>query len=176
MFQNSTDDLILEKLVVLYTLNNLEEDVTDSQLTQIILETDVMNYFTLMVLLPKMIESKFIMRYNKNDTTLYAITQSGLEVLIYFQNRIPEFFREKIDEYLRENSDEIFSSVIKRQSSYSVQGDSSYVVTLIVIKGRKNIMTLNLNVDTEIEAKELCRKWNYFYKDRYSMILDILNS
>ena len=173
---NSTDDLILEKLIVLYTLNNLEEDVTDSQLTQIILETEVMNYFTLMVLLPKMIESKFIMRYNKNDTTLYTITQSGLEVLIYFQNRIPDFFREKLDKYIRDNSEEIFSSVIKRQSSYTVQGDSSYAVTLIIIKGRKNVMTLNLSVDSEVEAKELCKKWDHSYKDRYSMILNILNS
>ena len=173
---NSTDDLILEKLIVLYTLNNLEEDVTDSQLTQIILETEVMNYFTLMVLLPKMIESKFIMRYNKNDTTLYTITQSGLEVLIYFQNRIPDFFREKLDKYIIDNSEEIFSSVIKRQSSYTVQGDSSYAVTLIIIKGRKNVMTLNLSVDSEVEAKELCKKWDHSYKDRYSMILNILNS
>ncbi|MEG0250545.1 MAG: DUF4364 family protein [Peptostreptococcus sp.] len=176
MFENGTDDLILEKLVVLYTLNNLERDVTESQLTHIILKNDVMNYFTLMALLPKMIESKLIMKYNKNNTSLYAVTQSGLEVLINFQNRIPEFFIEKIDEYLRDNSDELFSSEIKRQSSYSVQGDSSYVVTLIVTEGRKNIMTLNLNVETEVEAKELCRKWNHSYIDRYSMILDILNS
>lgn len=176
MFQNSTDDLILEKLIVLYTLNNLEEDVTDSQLTQIILETEVMNYFTLMVLLPKMIESKFIMRYNRNDTTLYTITQSGLEVLIYFQNRIPDFLREKLDKYIKENSEEIFSSVIKKQSSYTVQGDSSYAVTLIIIKGRKNVMTLNLSVDSETEAKSLCKKWDQSFKEKYNKIIDVLNS
>lgn len=176
MFPNSTDDLILEKLIVLYILNNLEEDVTDSQLTQIISKTDVMNYFTLMVILQKMIESKFIMCYTKNNRTLYAITQSGLEVLVYFQNRIPDFFIEKIDKYLKENSEEIYSSVIKKQSSYSLQGDSSYAVTLIIIEGRKNVMTINMSVDTEVEAKELCKKWNHSYRDKYADILEILNS
>ena len=176
MFPNSTDDLILEKLIVLYILNNLEEDVTDSQLTQIISKTDVMNYFTLMVILQKMIESKFIMCYSKNNRTLYAITQSGLEVLVYFQNRIPDFFIEKIDKYLKENSEEIYSSVIKKQSSYSLQGDSSYAVTLIIIEGRKNVMTINMSVDTEVEAKELCKKWNHSYRDKYADILEILNS
>lgn len=176
MFPNSTDDLILEKLIVLYILNNLEEDVTDSQLTQIISKTDVMNYFTLMVILQKMIESKFIMCYTKNNRTLYAITQSGLEVLVYFQNRIPDFFIEKIDKYLKENSEEIYSSVIKKQSSYSLQGDSSYAVTLIIIEGRKNVMTINMSVDTEVEAKELCKKWNHSYRDKYTDILEILNS
>ncbi len=176
MFPNSTDDLILEKLIVLYILNNLEEDVTDSQLTQIISKTDVMNYFTLMVILQKMIESKFIMCYTKNNRTLYAITQSGLEVLVYFQNRIPDFFVEKIDKYLKENSEEIYSSVIKKQSSYSLQGDSSYAVTLIIIEGRKNVMTINISVDSELEAKELCKKWNHSYGDKYTEILDILNT
>ncbi|MBC2578514.1 DUF4364 family protein [Peptostreptococcus russellii] len=175
MFPNSTDDLILEKLIVLYILNNLEEDVTDSQLTQIISKTDVMNYFTLMVILQKMIESKFIMCYTKNNRTLYAITQSGLEVLVYFQNRIPDFFIEKIDKYLKESSEEIYSSVIKKQSSYSLQGDSSYAVTLIIIEGRKNVMTINMSVDSEVEAKELCKKWNHSYRDKYTEILDILN-
>ena len=175
MFPNSTDDLILEKLIVLYILNNLEEDVTDSQLTQIISKTDVMNYFSLMVILQKMIESKFIMCYTKNNRTLYAITQSGLEVLVYFQNRIPDFFIEKIDKYLKESSEEIYSSVIKKQSSYSLQGDSSYAVTLIIIEGRKNVMTINMSVDSEVEAKELCKKWNHSYRDKYTEILDILN-
>ncbi len=175
MFPNSSDDLILEKLIVLYILNNLEEGVTDSQLTQIVSKTDVMNYFTLMVAIQKMKESKFIMSYTKNNRTLYAITQNGLEVLVYFQNRIPEFFIEKIDKYLKENSEEIYSSIIKNQSTYSLQGDSSYAVTLMIIEGRKDVMTINVSVDTETEAKELCRKWNESYRDKYEEIFKILN-
>ncbi|WP_101772392.1 DUF4364 family protein [Peptostreptococcus faecalis] len=174
MINNSTDDLILEKLVILYTLNNTDDGITDSQLIQIILGTDVMNYFTLLTLLPKMIESKFITTYTKNDTTLYAITQNGLEVLVYFQNRIPDYFKNTIDEYIIDNGEDLFSSQIKRQSNYSLQGDTTYVVTLIIVKGRKNIMTLNLNVDTEEDAKDLCEKWNEGYMEKYTMIKEIL--
>ena len=60
MLDNSTDDLILEKLIVLYTLNSMDEDLTDSQLTEIILGTGVINYFVLLALLPKMMDAKFI--------------------------------------------------------------------------------------------------------------------
>ncbi len=134
-----------------------------------------MNYFTLMVVLQKMTESKFITSYSKNDRTLYAITQSGLEVLVYFQNRIPDYFLEKLSKYLKENSEEIYSGVVKTQSSYSLQGDSSYAVTLIVIEGRKNVMTMNVRVDTKAQAKELCRKWNESYRDKYDKIFEILN-
>lgn len=175
MFENSTDDLILEKLIVLYTFNNLKEDVTDTQLTQIILGTDSMNYFTLMALLPKMIESKFIMKYKKNNTMLYTLTQSGLEVLIYFQNRIPQFFVDRIDDYIKEHSEEIFSSMIKKQSSYSLQDDMTFNVTLILIKGRQDVMSINVNVESEIEAKSMCHKWESD-PEKYLKILEILNS
>ncbi len=176
MFENTADDLILEKLLILYTLNKIEEEVSESQLTQVILDTGVMNYFSLMVLLPKMLESKFITTSTKSGTVLYSITQSGLEVIIYFQNRIPDFFKKKIDTFLKENREELLSSQIKKQASYSMHLDSEYLVTLIIIKGRKNIMSLNISVETELEAKELCRKWNYGYLDKYPMILDILNT
>ena len=36
-------------------------------------------------------------------------------------------------------------------------------------------MTINMSVDSEVEAKELCKKWNHSYRDKYTEILDILN-
>ena len=176
MLDNSTDDLILEKLIVLYTLNRMDEDLTDSQLTEIILGTGVINYFVLLALLPKMMEAKFITTYEKNNTKLNAITQSGLEVLIYFQNRIPDYFVNKIDTYIEDNKEELLSVQIKKQAHYSMQGDSSYLVNLVIIKARQNIMNISLNVDTEKEAKEICGKWNKGYEKKYNQIMDIINS
>lgn len=176
MLDNSTDDLILEKLIVLYTLNSMDEDLTDSQLTEIILGTGVINYFVLLALLPKMMDAKFITTYEKNNTKLNALTQSGLEVLVYFQNRIPEFFVKKIDDYIRDSKEELLSTQIKKQTHYSLQGDSSYLVNLVIIKGRQNVMNVNVNVDTEEEAKAMCDKWNKDYENKYNQIIDIINS
>lgn len=175
MFENNTDDLILEKLTVLYALNNISDDLTDSQLTQIILGTNVMNYFTLMTLLPKMIESKFITTHKKNDSTFYTITQNGLEVLIYFKNRIPDYFKEKIDEYIKENREELLSHKISYKSNYTRKDENSYIVTLIAIKGGENVMSLSLIADSEEKALNLCHNWNNSIDDKYSLILDVLS-
>ena len=169
MFETSADDLILEKVIILYTFNNLREDVTDSQLTQIIMETDAMNYFTFRALLPKMLESKFITKYQSLDTDLYSITQSGLEVLVYFQNRIPEYFRNKILDYIVNHDEDIFSSKIVRQAKYSSQ-DDKYVVTLILNQNSRNLMTINANVDTEPDAKSMCDNWDKNYKEIMSLL------
>ena len=176
MFENSTDDLIMEKLIVLYILNNLKEDVTESQLTHIILSTEAMDYFPLMTVLPKMLESKFVVKYKKSDLMLYSITQSGLEVLMHFQNRIPSSLINKIDSYIKLNEEEIFSSMIKKQASYSLHDDMTYEVVLTLIKRRENILTLNINVNNENEAKYICYKWENTEDDRYTQILSLLKS
>lgn len=172
MFETSADDLILEKLIILYTFNNLREDVTDSQLTQIILETDAMNYFTFRTLLPKMLDSKFITKYKSLDTDLYSITKSGLEVLVYFQNRIPEYFKKKILNYIVNHDEDIFSSKIIRQAKYSAH-DDKYTVTLILNQNNRNLMTINANVDTEDEAKSMCVNWENNYKEIIALLRDV---
>ena len=171
MFENSADDLILEKLELLYILNNLREDVTDSQMTQIVMETNAMNYFTFRALLPKMLDSQFITKYESLDTELYSITQSGLEVLVYFQNRIPEYFRKRILDYIIQHDEEIFSKKIHTQGSYTIQ-DEKYLVTLILNQNSRTLMTINTNVETEKEAKEMCENWN----DKYEEVLSLLKS
>lgn len=174
MLENSTDDLILEKLLILYTLNNIKEDINSSQLTQIILETEVMDYFTLQTLIPKIIDANFVTTYNKYDTELYAITRSGMEVLIYFQNRIPKIFKEKIDTYLKEKDEDLFSEHMKKQSTYMIQNDQTCLVTLLAIKGRRDMMSINLNVDNEEAAKKVCQSWNDNFSDKYEAILEII--
>ncbi|WAW15218.1 DUF4364 family protein [Peptostreptococcus equinus] len=174
MFENSTDDLILEKLLVLYTLNNIKKDINSTQLTQIILETEVMDYFTLQTLVPKIIEANFITTYNKYNTDLYAITRSGMEVLIYFQNRIPDIFKKKIDAYLIENEEELYSEHLKKQANYIVQSDTTCIVTLLAIKGKNDMMSINLNVDNEEIAKSICNSWTNELSDKYEEILSIL--
>ncbi len=37
-------------------------------------------------------------------------------------------------------------------------------------------MNVNVNVDTEEEAKAMCDKWNKDYENKYNQIIDIINS
>ena len=45
MFENSTEELAYHKLLILYILDKINMDLTNSQMTQVVLETDIMNYF-----------------------------------------------------------------------------------------------------------------------------------
>ena len=47
MFENSSEELASHKLLILYILNKINMDLTNSQITQVVLETEMMNYFSL---------------------------------------------------------------------------------------------------------------------------------
>lgn len=174
MINKNNDDLIIEKLTILYALNNIANDVTDAQLTQIILSTEVLDYFTLMALLPKMLETKVITTYNKNNNTLYSITQNGLEALNSFNDRIPDYFKKKIDKYIRENTDDLFSVKMNFKSNYIKKDDSCYNITLVAIKGLNEVLNVNISVETENDALLITKNWNESNVHKYSQIVDIL--
>ncbi len=45
MFENSSEELAYHKLLILYILEKIKMDLTNSQITQVVLETEMMNYF-----------------------------------------------------------------------------------------------------------------------------------
>ena len=45
MFENSSEELASHKLLILYILDKINMDLTNSQITQVVLETEMMNYF-----------------------------------------------------------------------------------------------------------------------------------
>ncbi len=95
MFENSSEELAYHKLLILYILEKIKMDLTNSQITQVVLETEMMNYFSLQQLLSQLMESKFLTTYKDSDREYYALTQRGVESLEYFFNRIPTSVTEK---------------------------------------------------------------------------------
>ena len=75
MFDNSAE-LAENKLLVLYTLQKLNRLISNSQLTEILLQNNLINYFTLQQCISELDDSNFI-HYDKiNEKNLLEITQS----------------------------------------------------------------------------------------------------
>ena len=79
MFENSTEELAYHKLLILYILDKINMDLTNSQMTQVVLETDIMNYFSFQQILSQLMDSKFIKPYKDSGREYYCLTQKGLE-------------------------------------------------------------------------------------------------
>lgn len=173
MFDKNFDELITEKLTILYTLKKIKKDMTDAQLANVILSTEILDYFTLMSLLQNMVETKIVTTYKKNGTILYSVTQNGLEVLTSFIDRIPDYFIKKIDKYIDENYDEIFAEKVLLKAGYGKNDDFSYTVVASVTKGSLEIFKTSFLVENEEDAKRIASKWTKSGNEEYLKILDI---
>lgn len=145
MFENSSEELASHKLLILYILDKINMDLTNSQITQVVLETEMMNYFSLQQFLSQLMESKFLTTYKESDREYYSLTQKGLEILEYFLSRIPEDLTKKIDEYVALNKQSLLSDT-EVKSSFIQQNNNEFIVNLRVIENQSNLIDLNLNV------------------------------
>ena len=142
MFENSSEELASHKLLILYILDKINMDLTNSQITQVVLETEMMNYFSLQQFLSQLMESKFLTTYKESDREYYSLTQKGLEILEYFLSRIPEDLTKKIDEYVALNKQSLLSDT-EVKSSFIQQNNNEFIVNLRVIENQSNLIDLN---------------------------------
>lgn len=173
MFENSSEELASNKLLILYVLNKINMDLTNSQITQVVLETEIMNYFSLQQFLSQLMESKFLTTYKESDREYYSITQKGLEILEYFLGRISDNITTKIDDYITFNKENLLSDT-QVKSSFVKQSDREFIVNLKVIENQSNLIDLNLNVSSEKQAKLICNNWKKNASYMYAEIIDLL--
>lgn len=173
MFENSSEELAYHKLLILYVLQKINMDLTNSQITQVILETEVMNYFSLQQFLSQLMDSNFLKIYEDSNKEYYTLTQKGIEALEYFLSRIPTQITEKIDEYIKLNKENLLADT-QVKSSFVRQSDNEYIVNLRVIENQSNLIDLNLNVSSEKQAKLICDNWKKNASYMYAEVIDLL--
>ena len=173
MFENSSEELAYHKLLILYILDKINMDLTNSQITQVVLETEMMNYFSLQQLLSQLMESKFLITYKDSDREYYSLTQKGIETLEYFLSRIPENSTKKVDEYILNNKENLLADT-QVKSSFVKQSDNEFIVNLRVIENQCNLIDLNLNVSSEKQAQQICNNWKKNASYMYAEIIDLL--
>ena len=73
MYENSAE-LAENKLLVLYVIKSLKQPISNTQLTEIILENNFINYFTLQQYISELEYSNFVKYIEKNEKKLISIT------------------------------------------------------------------------------------------------------
>ena len=66
MYENSAE-LAENKLLVLYVIKSLKQPISNTQLTEIILENNFINYFTLQQYISELEYSDFVKYIEKNE-------------------------------------------------------------------------------------------------------------
>ena len=76
------------RVMILYMLNQVEYPLTNTQITNFILEKEYTNYFTVQEILSDLISSQLITAESTHNNTRYRITPYGQESLGFLHVKI----------------------------------------------------------------------------------------
>ena len=154
MFEN-TAELAENKLLLLHILKELNRPISNTQLTEIVLENNLINYFTLQQYISELDSSEFIRYEDINEKKLIVLTKKGENVLSFFKDRISP-------------------SKISIQSDYTLAKNDNFLVELTAIEDKLPLIDLKVSVPTKKQASLLCSKWQENPSEIYNKIINIL--
>lgn len=167
-------DLAENKLILLYTISELNMPITNNQITNIMIENNIMNYFSLQQYLGELKSSEFIGTIsNEGVKDGYIITDEGKKILSYFINRVPLTVKEKIQALIESNIDKI-KQEIEITSDYMPKNETEYIVECKVNENKSNLITIKINVPTKAQAKTICQNWEQYASDIFGEVLESL--
>ncbi|MBO5197459.1 MAG: DUF4364 family protein [Lachnospiraceae bacterium] len=164
------ESLMLNKLIILYILNNVNFPLTNSQLTDLILDKEYASYFNIQQSLADLVEDGYVRMDTVRSDSLYKITDSGKETLSFFSNTISPAIRAEIDEYLLEKELNLREEVSVPSEFFEGKKDE-FVTRLRVIERGSSIFEINLAVPSREEAELICRNWKEASSELYELVL-----
>ncbi|MCM8711632.1 DUF4364 family protein [Clostridium sp. SYSU_GA19001] len=168
-----TSDLAENKLLVLYILDKIKFPISNIQITQIILENNFINYFTLHQYISELVSSGFLEYSTEESKQRLIITEKGTKVLSMFKERLPQNKIEIIDSYLKKNLVKI-KKEITISADYTIENNNNYIVNLKATENSTTLIDLKLNVPSNKQASDLCNKWKKNSAELYSSIIRLL--
>lgn len=172
-FTASQESLTLYKLIVLYMLDKVAFPLTQSQISEFVLDKGYTNYLTLQQVISELIETNLITAHTTLNRTQLTITQEGKDSLGYFEGRIGDVIKKEIVEYFKENSMELRNEVSVISNYYkTVNGE--YEAVLNAKDGDSNLVEIKLSVPTPQIASAICDNWNKKNQEVYQLLTKML--
>lgn len=172
MFEN-TLELAENKLLLLYIFKKIEFPISNNQITEIILENGLINYFTLQQYLNELLSSNFIKQINYENNHKLIITKKGIKVLSLFGNRISKDKINISDKYIDEHFQDTKNKILVN-ATYTFKRKNNFIVNLKISESDSTLMNLKLNVDSKKTAQKLCQKWEKNFSEIYYKIVELL--
>ncbi len=162
--------LIVYKLIILYMLDRVDFPLSNSQISEFILNEGYTNYFKLQQVLAEMIDSGFIREESTHSRTFYHLTEEGEQTIKYFKTDLSPEIQEDIEEYLREKKYDLKNEVSVKADFYRNANDE-YSVRCQVIEHNAPLIDLTVTAPTEAEAETIANNWTQKNEEIYAMIM-----
>ncbi len=161
------------KLIILYMLDNARTPLSNSQMSEFILEREYTNYFQLQQALSELVETNFLDKQVSGNTSCYEITPEGTEALSFFEKEISPEIRGEIKVYLNNLGCAVPERFLTSADYYETpQGGCT--VRCQLIEKNTSLVDLNISAPNQEAARSMCRNWEKKCQKLYETILEEL--
>ncbi len=164
------EPLTLYKLIVLYMMKKVDFPLTNSQISEFILDKGYTTYFKLQQAISELIESSFIEEETIQHRTFYHITDDGAETIQFFKNNISTAIQQDIDDFLKEKKYELKNET-SIKADYYRNTNMEYSVRCQVVENQLPLIDLTVTVPTEAEAENVINNWKKKNQEIYAFVM-----
>ena len=172
-FITSKESLMLYKLIILYMLDKVSFPMSQSQISEFILEKEYTNYMTLQQLLAELMENGLITSTTTLHRTQFKITADGRDTLGFFEGRISDVIKSEIRDYLKAHSLDLRNEVSVISNYYKTTG-GEYETVLSAKDGENTLIEIKLSVPTGQIADSVCENWREKNQEIYDTLIRML--
>ena len=160
------------KVLILYILNLIDNDIKQDDLFKIITSINNMNYFIFKQIITDLIDSKLVGIYTKEEPVI-KITSEGKNAYILTKDVLPGILKLKADNIFKSefNSIENESSII---AEFIPKNENSYTVKCKIVENNETIFEVKSFVGSRERAKKIVDNWNKNANEIYPEILNLL--
>jgi len=154
-------------------LDKVSFPLTNSQISEFILDKEYTTYFTLQQVFSDLIDSDLINLETVRNSTYYRITDDGRNTLEYFGNKISDTIKEEIDAFLKEKEYDLRNEV-SVISDYYKTTNNEYAVRCVVKEKNSDLIDLTLTVPVEEQAVVIANNWRKESQEIYAYLMGTL--
>lgn len=169
------NSLAENKVLILYTLNTINREITDTDLLKIISAINNINYFYFRDILEDLVGSKLVGTYTKDDKKVYEITPEGKNSLELTIDILPGIIKLKADNIFKEQLITIADEE-SVSAEYIPENEKDYTVKCKIVENNKTIFEVKTFAGSNEQARRIADNWRKNANEIYPKIIDLLNN
>ena len=172
---DNTTTLAENKVLILYTLNQVTNGLLEDGLYKIISSINNVNYFYFKEILTDLLDSKLVGIFTKDDEeeSVLRITSEGKNALSLTIDVLPGILKLKADNVFKEK----FSSIVDETSvitEFTPKNENDYTIKCKIVEKNDTIFEIRTFAGSREMSKKIVDNWNKNATKLYPKILNIL--
>ena len=172
---DNTTALAENKVLILYTLSQIQNGLSNDGLYKIISSINDVNYFYFKEVLTDLLDSKLVGMFTKDeeDESVLKITSEGKNALSLTIDVLPGILKLKADNVFQKE----FSSIADETSisaEFIPRSENDYTIKCRVIEKNETIFEVRTFAGSRERAKKIVDNWNKNASKIYPKILELL--